>query len=63
MPRKSLEEVIDVLKDRVSPTPTVEPTQGFLNKSIVKKNRKHKEQGNSDLSFVNKRPGRLYPEV
>jgi hypothetical protein len=38
VPRKSLEEVIDVLKERVSPAPTVEPTQGFFNKSIVKKN-------------------------
>jgi hypothetical protein len=59
MPRKSLEEVIDVLKDRVSSAPTVESTQGVLKKSIVKKNHKHKEQSNSDLSFVNKRPGRL----
>jgi hypothetical protein len=55
VPRKSLEEVIDVLKERVSPAPTVEPTQGFINKSIVRKNRKKKKQGNSDLSFVNKR--------
>jgi hypothetical protein len=59
MPRKSLEEVLDVLKDRNPPVPINEPTQGVLNKSIVKKNRKHKEQSNSDLNFTNKRPGRL----
>jgi hypothetical protein len=59
VPKKSLEEVIDVLKERVSPAPTVEPTQGFINKSTVKKNHKKKKQGNSDLSFVNKRPGKL----
>ena len=56
MYKKSLEGVIDVLKDRVSSTPTIEPTQGVMNKSIVKKNRKHKGHSNSDLSFVNKRP-------
>jgi hypothetical protein len=39
VPRKSLEEVIDVLKDRVSLTPTVEPTQGFFNKSGFMKKR------------------------
>jgi hypothetical protein len=38
MPRKSLEEVIDVLKERVYVVPTIEPTQGFFNKSIVKTN-------------------------
>jgi hypothetical protein len=38
MPRKSLEEVLDVLKDRVSTVPIHEPTQVVLNKSIVKKN-------------------------
>jgi hypothetical protein len=59
MPRKLLEEVIDVLKDRVSSALIVESTQGVLNKLIVKKNCKHKGQSNSDLSFVNKRPGRL----
>jgi hypothetical protein len=59
VPRKSLEEVIDVLKERVSPAPTIEPNQGFSDKPTVKKNRKKKKQGNSDLSFVNKRPGRL----
>jgi hypothetical protein len=59
MPRKSLEEFLDVLKDRVSFVPTHEPTQVVLNKSIVKKNRRHKEQINSDLNFTNKRSGRL----
>jgi hypothetical protein len=59
VPRKSLEEVIDVLKDRVSSTPTVEPTHGVMNKSIVNKKLKHKGQSNLDLSFVNKRPSRL----
>jgi hypothetical protein len=59
MPRKSLEEVIYVLKDIVSSALTIEPTQGVMNKSILKKNRKHKGRSNSDLSFVNKRPGKL----
>ena len=48
-----------MLKDRVSYTPTIEPTQGFINKSTIGKNHKRKKHGNSDLSFVNKRPGRL----
>jgi hypothetical protein len=59
MPRKLLEGVIDVLKERVSPSPTFEPNQGFFNKPIVNKNRKQKKHGNLDLSFVNKRPGML----
>jgi hypothetical protein len=59
LPRKSLEQVIDVLKERVSPTPTIEPNQGFVDKPTIKKNRKKKEHGNSDLSFVNKRPRSL----
>jgi hypothetical protein len=59
VPKKSLEEVIDVLKERVYPTPTIELNQGFSDKPILKKNRKKKKQGNSDLSFVNKRSGRL----
>jgi hypothetical protein len=37
VPRKSLEEVIDVLKERVSPAPTVEPTQGFLTNQLLRK--------------------------
>jgi hypothetical protein len=48
-----------VLMDRVSPTPTIESTQGFFNKLISKKNRKHKEHGNSDINFKNKRSGKL----
>jgi hypothetical protein len=59
VPRKLLEEVVDVLKERVSPAPTIETTQGFHEKPIVKKNHKKKKQGNSDLRFVNKRQGRL----
>jgi hypothetical protein len=55
VPKKSLKEVIDVLKERVSPAPTVEPTRGFFNKSIVKKNCRQKEQSNSDLNLANKR--------
>jgi len=48
-----------VLKDRVSPTPTVEPANDFFNKSIAKKNHNHKEHGNSDINFTYKRLGRL----
>jgi hypothetical protein len=59
VPKKSLEEVVDVLKERVSPTPAIEPTQGLIDKPTVKKNRKKKKQDNSDLSFINKRSGRL----
>jgi hypothetical protein len=42
VPRKSLEEVIDVLKERFYPVATVDMTQGVLNRSTVKKNHKHK---------------------
>jgi hypothetical protein len=59
VPRKSLEEVVDVLKERVSHAPSIELTQGLNDKPTVKKNRKKKKQGNSDLSFVNKRQGKL----
>jgi hypothetical protein len=59
VPKKSLEEVVDVLKERVSPAPAIELTQGLNDKPTVKKNRKKKKQGNSDLSFINKRQGRL----
>jgi hypothetical protein len=59
VPKKSLEEVVDVLKERVSHDPTIESTQGLHDKSTVKKNRKKKKHGNSDLSFINKRQGRL----
>jgi hypothetical protein len=45
-----------VLKDMVSTIPTHEPDSScFPNKSIVKKNHRHKEQSNSDLNFTNKR--------
>jgi hypothetical protein len=59
MPKKSLEEVLDVLKDRVCSIPTVEPIQFVPNESVIKKKSRHKEQSNSDLNFSNKRPGRL----
>jgi hypothetical protein len=59
MPRKSLEEVLDVLKDKIPTVPIHEPTQVVLNKSIVKKNGRHKKQSNPDVNFTNKRPGRL----
>ena len=54
-----MEEVLDDLKDRIPIVPTHEPIQVVLNKSIVKKSRKHKEQSNSELNFTNKRPCRL----
>jgi hypothetical protein len=50
---------VDVLKERVSPAPAIEPTQGLHDKPIVKKNCKKKKQGNSYLSFINKRQGML----
>jgi hypothetical protein len=55
MPRKPLEEVLDVLKDINPIVPIHDLTHVVLNKWIVKKNRKHKEQSNSDLNFTNKR--------
>jgi hypothetical protein len=42
-PRKSLEQVVDVLKERISPTPAIEPNQGFSDKPTIKKNRKSKK--------------------
>jgi hypothetical protein len=48
-----------VLKYRIPTVPIHEQTQVVVNKSIVKKNRRHKEQINSDLNFTNKRPGKL----
>jgi hypothetical protein len=55
VPRKLLEEVVDVLKERVSPTPAIDPTRGFHEKPTVKKNCRKKKHGNSNLSFINKR--------
>jgi hypothetical protein len=43
VPKKSLEEVVDVLKERVYLGPTIEPTQGFHDKPIVKKHHKKKK--------------------
>jgi hypothetical protein len=57
--QKMLEQVVDVLKERISPTPAIEPNQGFSDKPTVKKNRKSKKQESSDLNFINKRSGRL----
>jgi hypothetical protein len=58
-PRKSLEQVMDVLKERISPTLAFEPNQGHSDKPTVKKIRKGKKQQSSDLNFMNKRSGRL----
>jgi hypothetical protein len=58
-PRKSLEEVVDVLKEKVSSDPVNEPNKGFNDKPVVKKIRKRKKYDNSNLSFMNKRAGRL----
>ena len=44
-----------MVKDKFPMVPIHEPTQVVLNKSIVKKNRRHKEQSNSDLNLANKR--------
>ena len=46
VPKKSLEEVVDVLKERVSPSPAIELTQGLYEKPTVKKNHKKNKQGN-----------------
>jgi hypothetical protein len=56
-PRKSLEKVVDVLKERFYPTSVSEPNQGFSDKPTAKKNRKSKKQERSDLNFINKRSG------
>ena len=55
MPRKSLEEVLDVLKDKFPVVPIHEPTQVVLNKSIVNKKGSYAKQSNSDLIFTNKK--------
>jgi hypothetical protein len=44
-PKKSLEEVVDVLKGKVSPALAIELNQGFSDKPTVKKNRKRKTIG------------------
>jgi hypothetical protein len=46
VPKKSLEEVVDVLKERVSPAPSIEPTQGLIDEPTIKKNHKKKKQDN-----------------
>jgi hypothetical protein len=46
LPKKSLEEVVDVLKERVSPTPAIEPTQGLIDEPNVNTNPKKKKQDN-----------------
>jgi hypothetical protein len=58
-PRKSLEQVVDVLKERISPTPAIEPNQRFSDKPTIKKNRKSKKHESSDVNFINKRSGQL----
>jgi hypothetical protein len=63
MPRKSLEEVLDVLKDRVPFVPTVEPIGVVPNELVIKKNRRHKEHSNFDLNFSNKRLGMLISRI
>ena len=56
-PRKSLEEVVDVLKEKVSSDPVNEPNQGFSEKPTAKKIHKRKKQDNSYLIFINNRSG------
>jgi hypothetical protein len=58
-PRKSLEQVVDVLKERIYPTHAIESNQGFSDKPTVKKNRNSKKQESLDSNFINKRSGRL----
>jgi hypothetical protein len=58
-PRKSLEQVVDELKGRISPVLANEPNQNHSNKPTVKKIRKGKKQQSLDLNFMNKRSGRL----
>jgi hypothetical protein len=56
MPRKSLEEALDDLKDRVSIVSTHELIQVALNESIVKKKGRYKKQSNPYVNFIDKRP-------
>jgi len=56
MPRKSLEEVLDDLKDRFSTYYTHEMIQVGLNESIVKKKGRYNKQSNPYGNFTNKRP-------
>jgi hypothetical protein len=58
-PRKSLEQVVDELKGKVSPVLANKPNQGHSDEPTVKKIRKGKKQQGSDLNFMNKRSGRL----
>jgi hypothetical protein len=46
MPKKSLVEVLDVLKDRFPVVPIHKPTQVVLNKSSVKKKGRCEKQSN-----------------
>jgi hypothetical protein len=50
---------VDVLKERVSPAPAIETAQGLIEEPTIKKKCKKKKHDNSDLSFINKRSGRL----
>jgi BRCT domain type II-containing protein len=54
-----IEEVVDVLREKVSYAPVNEPNQGSSEKPTIKKIRKRKKQASSHSSFINKRSGRL----
>jgi hypothetical protein len=56
-PRKSLEQLVDELKGKVSPVITNKLNQDHSDKPTVKKIRKGKKQVSSDLNFMNKRSG------
>jgi hypothetical protein len=58
MPRKSLEQVLDDLKDRIPIVPTHEPIHLVLNKKIVKKKGRYKKHS-PDVNFTNNTLGRI----
>jgi hypothetical protein len=59
IPRKSLEEILDDVKNKVPTVPTHQPIQVVLKESTVKKKRRCKKQSSPYVNFTNKRPGRL----
>jgi hypothetical protein len=57
--KKSLEDVLDNLKDKVLVVPSPEPVMVDLNEVKIKKQGRRKTQRIPDIDFKNKRPGRL----
>jgi hypothetical protein len=59
IPKKSLEGVLDNLKDKVLVVPSSEPVMVDLNEVKIKKHGRRKTQRIPDIDFKNNRPGRL----